>query len=243
MRLNLLRFCLFVLVLVFAARTATGLAQSVNNKTSSEDANESSLNKLRDEFAKRLADVGVNCRIAPPTLRLQNVKSWGNYDPDTNTLTTPLWSQLDDEDKSLFTRLAGPTATEDAAHAEFETGIHHWVFVHEMGHWAQTCQDLIKGKSHYAVEYGANRIALAYWRERDPEIVSHMVGRFQSILNRRPTPVPSGQSAETFFNENYEKLAGTPAYTWFQSYMVNAAAEEKPQPSFANAVGANAEKP
>jgi hypothetical protein len=195
------------------------------------------LTKARDEFAKELALAGVKCPIGLPKVLLKDVKSWGHYDSDTNTLTTPLWSQLSDEQKGLFTRLAGPSATEGAARAEFETGIHHWVFVHELGHWTQTCTDSNKGKSHYEVEFGANRIAMAYWREQDPEIVEHMVGRFRGVLTR-PSPVAAGQTPENYFNENYEKLAGTPAYTWFQAQMVVAAYEEAPKPTFRQAVGA-----
>src|SRR5580704_1857841 len=200
-------------------------------------ADSAALTTLREEFAKELAAAGVKCPITPPKLSLKDVKSWGHYDPDTNTLTTPLWSQLSDEEKGLFTRLAGPNATEDAVRAEFETGIHHWVFVHELGHWTQTCTDSNKGKSHYEVEFGANRIAMAYWREQDPEIVEHMVGRFRGVLTR-PSPVAAGQTPENYFNENYEKLAGTPAYTWFQAQMVVAAYEEAPKPTFRQAVGA-----
>ncbi len=227
---------LTILVSNFLFANLTFAQAGATDANAAAPAESQTLTNLRDAFVKKLAAAGGKCPIAPPKLLLQNVKSWGNYDPDTNTLTTPLWSQLGDADKSLFLRMAGPNATDDAAHTEFETGIHHWVFIHEMGHWAQTCMGSAKGESHYRVEYGANRIALAYWRERDPALIEHMIVRFRRIL-QRPSPVPEGQTAEEYFNANYEKLAGTPAYTWFQAQMVNAAYEEKPEPSFQKAVG------
>ncbi len=53
------------------------------------------------------------------------------------TLKTSAWELLSDEEKSGFFRMPGPGATEEAARADFEIGAHHWVFVHELGHWWQ----------------------------------------------------------------------------------------------------------
>jgi hypothetical protein len=225
-----------LLVGLSLAAFPTGLAQSAKIQDQV-GANEAAVMKLRDDFTTQVTHVGVKCPIGLPKLLFQNVKSWGNYDPDKNTLTTPLWGEWGDDEKSIFTRLAGPNATEEAAHAEFEMGIHHWVFVHEMGHWTQTCRNLNRGQSHYSIEYGANRIALA-WRKRDPAVAEHMIAVFQSVLKNRPSPVPQGQSVEAFFNENYEQLAGTSAYTWFQAEMVDAASKEQPAPSFLRTVTA-----
>jgi hypothetical protein len=190
------------------------------------------LTALRDSFANQLTLAGFDCSIEPPELLLKNVKSWGNYDPKTNTLTTPLWQQLTDEDKPVFFRLAGPAATEETAHREFEIGIHHWVFIHEMGHWVQACLQQNEDREAYSIEYGANRTAMAYWRETDPKLVEHMISHFQALLKSAPSPIPKGKSVEAYFNDNYEKLAGTPTYTWFQSEMINKIYEERPIPTF-----------
>jgi hypothetical protein len=44
--------------------------------------------------------------------------------------------------------------------------------------------------------------------------------------------VPEGQAKDNFFNENYERLAPTPAYTWFQYKMGLEVHAEKPLPTF-----------
>jgi hypothetical protein len=89
-------------------------------------------------------------------------------------------------------------------------------------------------QGHYGIEYGANRIALAYWRTVDPTIMDAMMPAFESVLAHAPNPVPAGQNLEAYFNANYQELGPGPAYPWFQSHLVDAAAEEKPAPSFAS---------
>jgi hypothetical protein len=51
-------------------------------------------------------------------------------------------------------------------------------------------------------------------------------------LSSQAAAVPAGQTKEKFFNENYEQLAPTPAYRWFQYSMVLSVQAEKPLPSF-----------
>ena len=98
------------------------------------------MTSMRDEFVKATVEAGFPCPIPPPTILVVNVPSFGNYDPQSNTLETPAWEQLTDDEKGRFYRLLGPGTTEAAARGEFETGAHHWVFVHEMGHWWQACR-------------------------------------------------------------------------------------------------------
>lgn len=191
---------------------------------------------LRDSFVKRIATEGFSCPIAPPKILLQHVPSFGNYDPETNSLQTPAWRQLSDEEKGLFHHLAGPESDEAAAQRIFEVGSHHWVFVHEMGHWWQACNDANRNRQHYQVEYGANRIAAAYWREVDSQLLAEFDLSFKNFLKDAPNPVPDGQSPERYFNENYEELGKSPSYGWFQSLMIAQVNAEKPLPTFAEAL-------
>jgi hypothetical protein len=50
--------------------------------------------------------------------------------------------------------------------------------------------------------------------------------------------VPEGQDVETYFDANYQKLGPSPAYPWFQSRMCVTAIDERPEPSFAQALEA-----
>ena len=83
-----------------------------------------------DEPAGRVressAAAGFACPIAPPMILVVDVPSFGNYDPQSNTLNTPAWEQLTDGERSRFYRLLGPGTSEAAARGEFETGAHHW---------------------------------------------------------------------------------------------------------------------
>ncbi len=194
------------------------------------------LTELRDAFVTKAEKSGIKCRIQPPTIVLTDIASFGNYDPETNTLRTPLWSQFKHQEKTLFMSLAGPNASDEAAQVIFERGTHSWVFIHEMGHWWQTCVNANVGRSHYRVEYDANRIAAAYWREVNPQLMESLASGFDHILAGSPNPVPSGQDPEAYFNHNYEKLAGSPEYTWFQAHMIAGVNAEVPPPSFLQAL-------
>jgi hypothetical protein len=192
--------------------------------------------KLRDNFVHQTRAEGLHCHLAPPKLVLSPTAGWGNYDSDANSLTTPLWTQLRSDDKSLFFGLAGPNTNEDAAHTEYELAVHRWIFVHEMGHWVQHCERRTKGLSHYRIEFGANRIAMAYWREHDPALVAHLTVEFRAVVQSPRRPLPPGANPEVYFNEHYSELTGTPQYTWFQSEMVTRAHDEQPVQSLRQAL-------
>ncbi len=192
------------------------------------------LTTLRDAFAQEARAAGLPCSIPLPALVLHHIPSYGNYDPETNTLTTPDWSQLTAPEAALFFRIAGPGATPEAARQEFETDAHHWIFVHELGHWTQTCRHL--RLEPYALELGANRIAAAYWRIHDPALPTHMHAVFAGVVDHTPNPTPAGQPVEAYFNTNYEQLGPTPAYIWYQSHMCLTALDETPAPTFAQLV-------
>ncbi len=190
---------------------------------------------LRNAFVQSAKDAGFNCLIAVPPVLVEDVPSFGNYDPETNTLRTSAWSLLKPEESQMFYRFMGPNATEAIAKKEFEDGVHHWVIVHEMGHWVQACRGITeKTAKPYAIEFGADRIAAAYWNEHDPGVIAHQRTVFEAILHNFPNPVPEGASVEPFFNDHYQELGPTPGYLWFQSRMCLAAFDEKPAPSFKN---------
>jgi hypothetical protein len=210
-------------------------AQVPSDAKKAEAANPAMLAELtarRDAFVKATAASGLPCEIAPPELVLMDTPSYGNYEPEKNTLRTPLWEMLKPEEKRIFFRLAGPKASEAAAKHEFEIGAHHWVFIHEMGHWWQACRKVNDGRKPYSFEYEADRIDAAYWRDADPTVDEHMRAKFQGLVDGAPNPVPVGQEPEAYFNENYERLGPTPAYIWFQSQMCVKVFAEMPPPSF-----------
>ncbi len=187
---------------------------------------------LRDAFIAAAGASNLPCPIPPPTIVITDIPSFGNYNPETNTLQTSIWEILQDREKAIFFRIAGPNSEESAARREFETGAHHWVFIHEMGHWWQACRKVNDDRKPYAFEYEADRIDAAYWRLTDPAIDEHMRATFQGLVDHAPNPLPPGQNEASYFNDNYQKLGPTPAYIWFQSRMCVKAFAENPAPTF-----------
>lgn len=233
-----------ILLLIAGVTTVSGAQAPVAYDAKTIEASRSAafaeLTQLRDAFVKATAVSGLPCSVTPPKLIIEDVPSYGSYDPDTNSLRSSLWELLQPEEREIFFRMAaqstGAAPNETTARREFETGVHHWVFVHELGHWWQACRKVNDGRKPYAFEYEADRIAAAYWRENDPKVADHMTEGFQVIVSQMPNPVPAGQDTATYFNDNYEKLGPTPAYVWFQSQMCVKTFAERPRPSFLQAL-------
>jgi hypothetical protein len=188
---------------------------------------------LRQAFIERIHAAGLTCPIAPPKIVMDDVPSFGNYDDETNVLRTSDWSKLTPEESGVFFQLAGPGADATAAREMFEGAAHRWIFIHELGHWWQACTGAFKKSPPWEIEYDADRIALAYWREVDPALATKMMAIFQGVIDHSPNPVPPGQEIKKYFNEHYQQLGPTPAYRWYQSRMVVTAIQETPTPTFA----------
>ena len=193
------------------------------------------LTTLRDSFVNQIKAEGFQPSRPAPTIVLDNPPSFGNYEDSKNLLHIAAWSALTPEEQARFSRVAVMLGEGQSGEALFEDGVHHWVFVHELGHWWQACQGKLVG-NHHSVEYGANRVAAAYWRLKNPELMKRTAKRMSTLMDAAPNPVPEGQNEQSFFNENYEKLGPTPAYRWFQEEMVLAVQAEKPLPSFLQAL-------
>lgn len=135
---------------------------------------------LRDAFVQSVKAAGFTCPIAAPPVLVEDVPSFGSYDPDTNTLRTSAWSLLKPEESQMFYHFMGPNATESIAKKEFEDGVHHWVIVHELGHWFQACRGITENTAKpYAIEFGADRIAASYWNDHDPGVIAHQRSVFR----------------------------------------------------------------
>lgn len=194
------------------------------------------LTMLRNAFVQEAKSVGSSCSLDSPRIEITDVPSFGNYDPASNTLRISAWSLLKADQKKFFFHLAGPDADDEAAHRVFDRGTYSWVIVHELGHWWQACNASTQNNSHYQHEYDANRIAAAYWREHNPTLLQELITGFTHILNGAPNPVPPGQTLEDYFNVNYEALAHSAHYVWFQARMVTDVSAEDPPPTFADAL-------
>ena len=191
---------------------------------------------VRDAFVARIHVNGFSCPIPIPAIQVEDVPSFGQYDDKTNIIRTSDWTLLNPQERAFFFQLAGPGAKETDVRTLFDKGAHGWIFIHELGHWWQACRNVNSNSGPYQVEYGADRISLAYWREADPSVVVTMMPIFRSVLDHSPNPVPAGEDVEAYFNKHYQELGPSPAYPWFQSRMNVAAYEEKPAPTLAQSL-------
>ena len=224
------------IVLFFGILAASPIeAQTPTALDESDRAVMGRLTTLRDSFVNQIKAEGFQPSLPAPTIVLDNPPSFGDYEDGKNLLHIAAWSALTSEEQARFSRIAAMLDQGQSGEALFEDSVHHWVFVHELGHWWQACQGKL-AENHYSVEYGANRVAAAYWRLKDPGLMDRTAKRMSTLMVAAPDPVPEGQNKKSFFNENYEKLGPTPAYRWFQEGMVLAVQAEKPLPSFLQAL-------
>jgi hypothetical protein len=231
MRKALTRGAVWILV---AAVCGVAAGQGMGAESKGVDERMAQATALRDSFVNATAAAGMGCPGTPPKIVVEDVPSYGSYDLATNTLTTSAWEQKTDEEKSVFFRMLGPGTTEDAARAEFEIGANRWVFVRVMVGWWQACRKIPETNSAYAYESEVNRIDAAYWREHDAAIIAHERGVFGRLESRVPNPVPAGQSVEAFYDAHYPDKV--PTFLWFQARICLAVFDEKPSPTFAQAL-------
>ena len=207
---------------------------SIAKGQSAEDTIMTKLVALRDDFIAKINALGLRPRLKAPQIVADNPRSFGNYDDSTNILHTGDWNTLPANLQAIFNKAATEIGNGMSGQRFFELGTHQWVFIHELGHWWRACQH--QKAEPYENEMAANRIATAYWREQDSAFLAFMVKRFQFRVNNTPSPVPAGQSKEKYLNDNYDKLPGASAYTWYQAIMIVDADKERPVVTFKTAI-------
>ena len=235
--------CPLLPIAVFLASGASLNAQSPHNAGNAQPKTDTAatlaeVTATRDAFIARIHALGLKCPLAAPRIAVEDVPSYGQYNDVSNTLRTSDWSLLSPQEMGFAHRIAPPGADEATVRATFQDVAHRWIFIHEMGHWWQACQkaDVGSGRQPYAIEYEADRIAMAYWNGVDPGLPAKMVVIAQSVIDHAPNPVPTGQAVEGYFNANYQTLGPTPAYPWFQAQMIVTSGKEMPKPTFARAL-------
>jgi hypothetical protein len=188
----------------------------------------------RDTFISRAHDEGYSVCPAP-AIALGAPTSFGGFDPDSNTVQVATWDRLAPEQRQRFESLAEHTGGHTSAQAMFEDGTHGWVFVHELGHWWQACRQQTRPRS-YGAEDGANRIALAFWREQDPRFAARMLGTFGYLRGAIPSPVPPGMPKAQYLDDHFLAIAQSRGYSWYQADMILELATEAPAPSLHKAL-------
>ena len=192
------------------------------------------LTQERDAFIRRAGEEGY--RVCPaPKIELSDPASFGGFDPDSNSVQVATWSRLAPERRERFEKLAEHTGGHSTAEGMFADGTYGWVFVHELAHWWQSCRQVTRPRS-YGAEDGANRIALAFWREHDPAFAARTLETFRYLQGAIPSPVPAGMAKQAYLDDHFLAIAQSRGYTWYQADMIVELAGETPVPSFHKAL-------
>ena len=160
----------------------------------------------------------------------------GAHEADFTTLPLPM--------QQLWSNWASDTHDEPSGEALFKDMFYRFFLVHELGHLiaGRVMQGLPEAEQKQVVanesanapekELVANRIAVAWFREHDPQYLARLVADFRLIQAKLPEPVPQGANPNRYLTQNYLKLAADPlAYGWYQLHMVVSVYDE-PAKSF-----------
>lgn len=141
--------------------------------------------------------------------------------------------------QQIWNQWAGYTTGEPSGQALFEDMFYRFFMVHELGHLiaGRVIDGLPDAERQQAAKNMAanatgkelvpNRIAVAWFREHDPQYLARLVADFRRIQSHLPNPVPAGADPKHYFTENYSRLGADPiAYGWYQLYMVTSVYEE-----------------
>jgi hypothetical protein len=216
------------------ATSATDAQPPTPKRAQSDAQVRQDLTRLRNLFARGAFAEGY--RACPlPSITLHDTPSFGNYLPEKNEIVLASWASLSKEERDEFAQMAAQIGGRATAVSVFEGGTYRWVFVHELGHWWQSCRQQVRPNS-FEEENGANRIALAFWRRQDPRFAEGIVHGFEALIHDFPSPVPEGQTLQEYVDANFETVAKGDTYTWFQASSIAALAAEDPRPSFHKAL-------
>ena len=189
---------------------------------------------LRNDFTGRITEMCFKPSLPSPRIILNNPPSFGNYDDDTNTLQSCDWNTLPPQVHDLFQGFAQGMKKGMTGEKFFELGVYQWIFIHELSHWWRACQHVTADP--YENEKAANRIASAYWHEKDLAFYNFMVIFFKNVIASTPTPIPTGQSKEKYLKSHYPNFPTVAGYTWYQATMIVEVSREKPLPTFKKAI-------
>ena len=159
----------------------------------------------------------------------------GKFDRGSNNIITPDWSQLTPQEKTVFADLAGAGSAEPQARKIFDMEAHRWIFIVGEVHWWEACKQLTLKLTPYQAELQAVRVALAYWRERDPEVVTQLA-EIADVLVKQPSLIPPGQDLPTYFNQHYLTTASGEEYLWLQAQVVKLALADEHELTLAQAM-------
>lgn len=178
-----------------------------------------------------------------PTVRMDAGPLLSLYDgAKRNGVHQTYWIDVPAGMRETFNNWAAATPDNHTGEHLYEDLFFKFFFLHEFGHWVneQVVSQRHDAKAKLARrnyernkwedELNANRVAVAWWRERDPRFLDRLVSDVRLILASLPSPVPAGEDDKEYFSRNLWELVKDPnKYGWYQLRMIVIAYEESPR--------------
>jgi len=191
---------------------------------------------------------GFNLRL--PTVRMDAGPLLSLYDEaKKNGVHQTYWVDVPADMRATFNDWAAFTPDHHSGEHLYEDLFFKFFFLHEFGHWVneQVVSQRHDAKAKLARhnfernkwedELNANRVAVAWWRERDPKFLERLVSDVRLILVHLPSPVPAGADDKEYFSRNLGELVKDPnKYGWYQLRMIIIAYEESPPLTYQQAI-------
>jgi hypothetical protein len=192
---------------------------------------------------------GFNFHV--PTFRMDAGPLLSLYDgARKNGIHQTYWIDVPAGMRSAFNDWAATTPDNPTGEHLYEDLFFRFFFLHEFGHWAN---EQVVSQRHDATanrarrnfernkwedELNANRVAVAWWRERDPKFLDGLVRDLRLILASLPSPVPAGEDDKAYFSRNLWELVKDPnKYGWYQLRLIVIAYEERPALTYQQTIG------
>ncbi|MCH4886311.1 hypothetical protein EZV73_01965 [Acidaminobacter sp. JC074] len=135
------------------------------------------------------------------------------------------WDLIDESTQSFFGDIVGGSIEDGKAF--YEIFFLKYNLIHEVSHTVQGNYGVDTTK--YDKEQGVNDIAVAYWREIEPDFIDEFEVFIDLALEYFESPVPEGQDDRTFLNDNYGDIVSDASrYGYFQmKFIKNAMTKEE----------------
>jgi hypothetical protein len=187
-------------------------------------------------------DAVVACGREPPfkpRLRVDTEPGATRYDAAAREVVLIPYEVLPPARRAAMDRFAAIGTLKLSGREQYAEVFNHLLVAHELGHWLQEVAR--RPLNRWRAEYEANRIMVAFWRDRPAAPPAAATERRLANFVAQPpgaaSPLPDGVDAEAYFDAHVAEIEGSPAaYAAFQKMMVRQAMAEHPAPSFCQVV-------
>lgn len=189
---------------------------------------------ITERFVAAVRACGVEPAFVPATELATDARVI-SYDPEKRAVIIGRWEALPPPIQGFLADWAAHDMPGETPQALFDKLFNGFLVAHELGHWVGDQSGRMATVDYYDFEVEANRFAIAF-AALDPRTLAtreETVGQF-SYIRGLPNPVPEGQTARQYFNDNYMTLTTQDpiAYNWYQGHFMQMAWERRDEADF-----------